>query len=315
MNARVSVSRTEGGQAVSGRARPRVEALARGLRILSLFSEDEPLFRLQQIADQTSIPLPTVFRLVSTLESEGYVERLPDQRVRPAPAVLTLGFAALRSLDLVQVCSPALHTLAQATGQTVNLAVLRGDNVLYLVRVRNTDLVTASVQVGSQLPAVFTSMGKVLLAELTDAELRRRLGPKPFARRSGPNAVTTLGQLRGQLATVRREGFALQDEEVAAGLRSVAGPVRDATGAVVGAINIAVQAAFWPVEAVLAELAGPLLETCSQVSRALGAPRPGRGGGATSAGDGTALPPATTGEGPDDPADVPGGAPATDRGS
>ena len=105
----------------------------------------------------------------------------------------------------------------------MNLAVLSGDRVLYLVRLRNSDLVTANIQVGSTLPAVHTSIGKLLLAYLDEADLAARITDASFSANSGPNAKLSLAELREELRAIRDQGWAMQDEELAYGLRSVAG--------------------------------------------------------------------------------------------
>src|SRR5580704_409745 len=151
----------------------RVEALAKGLRILSLFDEQRPTWRVSA--------LPTVYRVVMTLASEGYLDHLPNGDYRPGVRTLTLGTAALRSLDLVAIATPRLTELGERTGETVNLAVLSGDRVLYLIRLRNSDLVTANIQVGSTLPAVHTSIGKLLLAYLDEADLAARITDASFS--------------------------------------------------------------------------------------------------------------------------------------
>lgn len=120
----------------------RVEALAKGLRILSLFTEQRPTWRIADIVTATGIPMPTVYRVVMTLAQEGYLEHLPNGDYRPGVRVLTLGSASLRSLNLVELATPRLRELAASTGETVNLSVLNSDRVLYLVRIRNSDLVT-----------------------------------------------------------------------------------------------------------------------------------------------------------------------------
>src|SRR6201981_1226571 len=203
----------------------RVEALAKGLRILSLFSERRPSWRVSDLATAAGLPMPTVYRVVMTLASEGYLDHLPNGDYRPGGRTLTLCTAAVRSLDLVAIATPKLTELGERTGETVNLAVLSGDRVLYLIRLRNSDLVTANIQVGSTLPAVHTSIGKLLLAHLDEADLRARLSQQSFARNHGPNAKLSLSELRGELATIRDQGWAMQDEELAYGLRSVAAPI------------------------------------------------------------------------------------------
>jgi IclR family pca regulon transcriptional regulator len=244
----------------------RVEALAKGLRILSLFDEQRPSWRVTDLAAAAGLPMPTVYRVVMTLTSEGYLDHLPNGDYRPGVKTLTLGTAALRSLDLVGIATPKLQRLGDTTGETVNLAVLTGDRVLYLVRLRNSDLVTANIQVGSTLPAVTTSIGKLLLANLDDADLRERITPESFAAQHGPNAKVSLDELREELASIREQGWAMQDEELAYGLRSVAGPITGADGSVVAGVNLAVQARDWSTQRIVRELRPAVLATCAEIS-------------------------------------------------
>ena len=245
----------------------RIEALSKGLRVLGLFSEQRRELRLTDVVAATGIPMPGVYRIAMTLLSEGYLEQLPDGHYRPGQAVLTLGFSALAGLDLVDLATPELRRLAAATGETVNLASLTGDSVLYLVRLRKADLVTANLQVGSTLPAVHSSLGKVLLAERGD--LDTRLTAASF-RSGGPRAVAGLPDLLRQLQLVRERGWALQDEEVAYGLRSVAAPVRDDSGGVVAAVNVAVQAREWSAARLLRELCPAVVAGAATISALLG---------------------------------------------
>jgi len=250
-----------------------VEALAKGLRILALFSERRSSLRLTEIVALTGLPMPTAFRLVATLEGEGYLERLPDGAVRPSAAVLTLGFAALRGLDLVQTSSVILNELFTATRQTVNLGVLSLDRVVYIARLQSdTVLVTANVTVGTTLPAIVTSMGKVLLAFMPQAELTKHISATSFGGPWGPNALRTLPALEKELARIRSAGFAVQDEELASGLRSIAAPVRQNDGRVVAAVNVAVPAREFTVNDLRKRVRDPLLAACAQISRRLGAP-------------------------------------------
>jgi IclR family pca regulon transcriptional regulator len=250
-----------------------VEALAKGLRILALFSERRSSMRLTEIVALTGLPMPTAFRLVATLEGEGYLERLPDGAVRPSAAVLTLGFAALRGLDLVQTSSVILNDLFETTKQTVNLGILSLDRVLYIARLQSeTVLVTANVTVGSTLPAIVTSMGKVLLAFIPEAELEERITATSFGGAWGPNAVRSMRALAKELAQVRSLGFAVQDEELASGLRSIAAPVRQNDGRVIAAVNVAVPAREFSVNELRQRVRDPLLAACAQISRRLGAP-------------------------------------------
>ena len=248
----------------------RIEALAKGLRILSLFTEQRPVWRISDIAIAAAIPVPTVFRIVMTLVEEDYLDHLPNGDYRPGVRVLALGTAALRSSDLVEMATPLLHTLAAASGETVNLATLTGDRVLYLVRLRNSDLVTANIQVGSTLPAVHTSIGKLLLAHLDHAELGRRITSSSFSTPHGPNAKVSLDELKMELDEIRVRGWATQDEELAYGLRSVAAPVRDDQGHVIAGANVAVASREWSTQRIVRELRHRIVETCLQISALLG---------------------------------------------
>jgi IclR family pca regulon transcriptional regulator len=252
----------------------RVEALAKGLRILSLFNEQRPSWRVTDLAAAAGLPMPTVYRVVMTLTAEGYLDHLPNGDYRPGIRTLTLGTAALRSLDLVEIATPRLQRLAERTGETVNLAVLTGDRVLYLVRLRNSDLVTANIQVGSMLPAVTTSIGKLLLAYLDAGDLNDRITPESFAAQHGPNAKVSLDELRGELASIRSQGWAMQDEELAYGLRSVAAPIVEPSGRVVAGANLALQARDWSTQRIVRELKSLILETCAEISALL----PDKGG-------------------------------------
>ena len=244
----------------------RVEALAKGLRILSFFDEQRPSWRVTDLAAAAGLPMPTVYRVVMTLTAEGYLDHLPNGDYRPGVKTLTLGTAALRSLDLVEIATPRLQRLGEATGETVNLAVLTADRVLYLVRLRNSDLVTANIQVGSTLPAVTTSIGKLLLAHLEESDLAERITTESFTAQHGPNAKVSLDELRDELVTIREQGWSMQDEELAYGLRSIAGPIVGPDGRVVAGVNLAVQARDWSTQRIVRELKPVVLATCSQIS-------------------------------------------------
>ena len=249
----------------------RIESLSKGLLVLKLFDETTVSLKLREICDRTGIPMPTAFRVVSTLEQDGFLERTPDGGVQPGVAVLALGSAALRGSSIVQLSERPLRHLAEVTGETVNLGVLLDDQVLYLVRMRNADLVTANVQVGSTLPAVYTSMGKLLLAYLPPEELEKRISDHSFSG-GGPNAVKTRAELDERLATIREQGYSIQDQELAQGLRSVSVPVFAGSATVpAAAINIAVSSQRHDVESLRGAILDHLRATALDIGVRLGA--------------------------------------------
>ncbi|WP_160147066.1 IclR family transcriptional regulator [Thermomonospora echinospora] len=257
------------GTADGDRSRYHIAALAKGLQVLSLFDGTTLSLRTSDIAARTGIPMPTTFRIVSTLEELGYLERTHDGALQPGVKVLTLGSAAMRGSGLVQLSDRPLRLLAEATGETVNLGVLVEDRVLYLARLRNADLVTANVHVGSTLPAPYTSMGKLLLAYLPPDEFDRRITAASFTPGAGPNAVSSVPELRDRLEQIRRDGYAIQDQELAQGLRSVSVPVFGADDLPVAAVNVAVSTARHPESALHGTILERLRGTAADISAKL----------------------------------------------
>src|ERR1700712_990647 len=198
-----------------------IGSLAKGLKVLRLFGENVHHLRMNEIAAATGLSMPTGFRIVATREQEGYRERTAHGDIQPATMLLDLGFASLSGATIVQASEKPLHDLAEATGHRVHLGVLSGNRVLYLLRIGNEAMPVGDVIVGTTMPAVYTSMGKVLLAELTPQEIDEQLGREPFPPGGGPKAITTRAQLDAQLAAVRATGYGIQDEELAQGLVSV----------------------------------------------------------------------------------------------
>lgn len=249
----------------------RVEALAKGLRLLSYFTAERPALRVKDLVSLSGIPMPTVFRLVATLEEEGYLERTADGMVRPGTGVLALGFAAMQGLDLVQMSEPVLRDLAAATGETVNLGVLYGDQVLFVARIPRRDaLLAANIRVGSTVPAVFSSIGKTILAYLSETELSQRVTPDSFRGRWGPRAVRTLDALKVQLEEARRDGYLVQRDEAIPGLSSIAAPIRQSGDVVSAAINVAVPSAEYTDTQLIDRFLGPLLTASRDISRRMG---------------------------------------------
>jgi IclR family transcriptional regulator, pca regulon regulatory protein len=266
-------------QAAAGSDRParsyRVEALAKGLRLLSYFTAERPALHVKDLVELSGIPMPTVFRLVATLTEEGYLERTVDGMVRPGTGVLVLGFAAMQGLDLVQMSEPVLRDLAAETGETVNLGVLYGDQVLFVARIPRRDtLVAANLRVGSTVPAVFSSIGKTILAFLSADELAQRVTADSFRGTWGPQAVTTVDALSAQLELARQDGYLVQRDEAIPGLSSIAAPIRQAGDTVSAAVNVAVPSAEYANEQLIDRLLEPLLGASREISRRMGGTAP-----------------------------------------
>ncbi len=241
-----------------------VEALARGLDVLTCFDRDSPTMTLSEVAAAAGLARPTARRLLLTLEELGYV-RATSGAFALTPKVLTLGMAYVGALGLWDIARPHLEALVARTGESSSMAQLDGSDIVYVARVSVPKIITLRVEVGTRFPAVQTSQGKVLLAALSPDELTAtlaetsRAGLPPFIGRSPE-------RLRDELTEVRARGWALADEELAPGVRSVAVPVRDGTGAVRAAMNVTVHAAETSTDRLLSEHLPLLQRTAGDVS-------------------------------------------------
>jgi IclR family pca regulon transcriptional regulator len=252
------------------RPRYHVEALARGLAVLTLFTPEEPWLSQTEIARRTGLSPATTVRFVTTLKKLGYLEQSPETRkYRPALAVLNLGYAALASLDVRELAAPILQRLSASTQETASMAVLAGTEIVWIERADTKDLVTTRVQVGSRLPAYATSMGKVLLAFLPE-EQRDRLIAQMELVPLGPKTITSAGRLREELERIRAAGYAVQDEELAAGSRNVAAPVFDRASEAIAAINISAPPTRVPLRDAHGRLRRAVMEAAGEVSALLG---------------------------------------------
>lgn len=240
-----------------------VEALARGLDVLTCFDALRPTMSLSEVALAAGLARPTARRLLLTLAELGYV-RVGDHGYALTPKVLDLGIAYTSSLGLWDLARPHLETLVARTGESSSMAQLDGSDIVYVARVSVPKIIALRVDIGTRFPAERTSQGKVLLAALTESEVRETLA---HASRSGlpPQQVDTEA-LAAELIRVRAQGWALADEQLAPGVRSVAAPVRDAAGVVRAAMNVTVHAAETSTQTLLHDHLPLLLQTAGRVS-------------------------------------------------
>ena len=254
-----------------GKNRYHVEALSRGLQILGVFSEESPSLSLTEIASSVGLDKSTAFRFAHTLEVLGYLERDAEtKQYRPGLQVLRLGFAALNSLGIAQIAQPYLKALSAETDETTNMTVRDGSEIIYVARNRTHQIMGANLHVGSRLPVHCTCMGKAQLIDLSRQELVDLLGEGPYPK-MGPNTITTLVALVSELDDVRRQGYAINDQELAAGLRAVAAPVRRHDGEIVAAINVSAPTARASRQEIEHLLAPKVTKAAREISLALGA--------------------------------------------
>lgn len=244
-----------------------VQSLARGLSVLTTFSAEHPSLTLADAARLTGLSRPTARRVLLTLASLGYV-RHDGRSFRPTARVLDIGYAYLAASDLPSLVEAELEALAHRLEESCSVSVLEGADVMYVARVPSSRIMTISLGIGSRLPAYCTSMGRVLLAGLPPDDARALLEATDRTALTD-RTVTDLDALCAELDQVRAQGFALVDQELEQGVRSVSAPLRDRRGQVIAAMNVGTHASRVPDDVLRQELLPELLAAAGRVSAAL----------------------------------------------
>ena len=241
-----------------------IEALARGLDVIRAFRPHQPVMSLAAVAGSAGLARPTARRILLTLEQLGYV-RATAGGFELTPRVLELGMTYVLSRNLWEVARPHMEQLVRRTHESSSIAQLDGSDIVYVARVAVPKIIALAVTIGTRFPAMQTSLGKVLLAALPPDEAEQVLAESSrsgIAARWQPTAAERAAELR----EVRARGWSLTDEQLAAGIRSVAAPLRDGDGRVIAALNVTVHAAETPVEILTGEYLPLLLATAGAIS-------------------------------------------------
>jgi IclR family pca regulon transcriptional regulator len=241
-----------------------VEAIARGFDVITAFVPHQPAMTLSEVAAAAGLARPTARRILLTLQQLGYVRSVAGSFTL-APRVLELGMAYVQSLGLWDVARPHLERLVARTGESSSIGQLDGSDVVYVARVAVPKIIALRVEIGTRFPAPPTSLGKVLLAGLPAGELDAALAEPS---RAGVTArwQPDRAELDAALRDVRAKGWALTDEQLASGIRSVAAPLRDGAGRVIAAMNVTVHAAETPVDKLTGDYLPLLLQAAGEVS-------------------------------------------------
>jgi IclR family pca regulon transcriptional regulator len=250
------------------------QSLERGLAILSAFRSGRPLLGVSELGRDMGLSRSTTHRYVATLAALGYLQQDGStKKYRLGPRVLDLGFSAINSMELREVAAPHLRELSDDTGYTVNMAILDGLDIVYVERCRSSRRgqreIDLNLHVGARLPAYCTSLGKILLAFLPAGERVARLEEIDFVRR-GPNTLTSKTALIAELKRARDDGFAINNEELAYGLRSIAAPILSHDGEAAAAINLAVHSSMVSMKDLVARLSPTLRRAAEEISAHLG---------------------------------------------
>jgi IclR family pca regulon transcriptional regulator len=249
----------------SGRA-DTLQSLERGLSVLQVFSKENARLTLSDVGRLAGLTRATARRILLTLEHLGYV-RSDGRLFFLTPRVLSLGFGYLSSLNLWEIAQPYMEQLVEQTDESCSAATLDLPDIVYVARVPTHRIMNIALGVGSRLPAHATSMGRVLLADLPDEELDAFLATGPFAAAT-ERTLTDPGELRAVVRRVRKQGWAMVDQELEMGLRSIAAPIRGSDGRIIAALNLAAAVPRVGVDELRSQLLPLLLETTAQITLA-----------------------------------------------
>ncbi|MBT2304155.1 IclR family transcriptional regulator [Variovorax paradoxus] len=226
--------------AEDGADRYNVPALERGLRMLCEFSRESRTLSAPELARRFDLPRSTVFRLLTTLENMGFLERAEGGRdYRLGLAVLRLGFEYLASLELTQLGTPLLNRLCEELRTPCNLVVRDGRSIVYVAKVAPPTPFASSVTVGTRLPAHATVLGRVLLEDLTLPQLRA-LYPEERLETFSPSTPKTVNELFDMVQSDRQRGYVLSEGFFESNISTIAAPVRDHSAHIVAALGVTI---------------------------------------------------------------------------
>ena len=242
-------------------------SLARGLSVIRAFGEGRPRLSVAEVARATGISRAAARRCLYTLSLLGYA-RSSDSAFELTPGVLALGQAYLGSAAVARVAQPLLERVSGELRESCSMAVLDGEDIVYVARAASRRILSVDLSVGSRLPAVCTSMGRVLLA-FADEDTRSRLLARAKLVRHTAHTLMNKDELRAELDRVRQQGYAIVDQELEIGLRSIAVPVqRDVT--TVAAVNVGVHVSRADRQQLQREVLPVLRKAAEDIGAALG---------------------------------------------
>jgi IclR family transcriptional regulator, pca regulon regulatory protein len=241
-----------------------IQSLERGLGVINSFSTEYPAQTLSEVATRTGLTRATSRRILLTLSELGYVNQ-NGRAFSLTPKVLDLGYSFLSSFRVVDLAQAPMERLVDAVRESSSMSVLDGVEIVYVARVPTTRIMTIALALGSRLPAYPTSMGRVMLAGLGDDELDAYIQTASFERLT-PHTVTDPTEFRATIERVREDGFAIVDQELEEGVRSIAAPIRNARNRVIAALNVSCHAARVDVKRMRTEFRPRLIETAAEIT-------------------------------------------------
>lgn len=217
-----------------------IRSLAKGLAVIETFTADRPRQSITEAAEAAGLDRATTRRCLLTLAESGYAD-YDGKYFTLTPRVLRLGSACLATMPLPSIVQPMLDKLSERIRESSSVSILDGGEIVYIARAAHKKVISISLMPGSRLPAYCSSMGRVLLAALPEDEARAIIGTAPLPARTA-QTLTCPQAIMAELSVIRAQGFALIDQEIEEGLRSLAVPITNAFGKTVAALNVGLSA-------------------------------------------------------------------------
>jgi IclR family transcriptional regulator, KDG regulon repressor len=253
--------------------RYRIQVIDRAAQILDCFGFDHQELSVSEIGAKTALHRSTAHRILMALEYNDLIQQNPATgKYRLGIKLFRLGHQAVSHLDLREICRPFLTRIMNETKETVHLAVLDDNQVLYLDKVEGPHALRMPSRVGRHIPTYCTSLGKAMLSCLDEQEVKRILGKQAFTTYTA-NTIKNVEQLLADARAVRKRGYAVDNEEIEIGLRCVGAPIKDYTGAMVGAISVAAPSARLSSQKI-ATVGRLVVTTAEEISEKLGYEKP-----------------------------------------
>jgi IclR family pca regulon transcriptional regulator len=246
-----------------------VRALAKGLAVIESFDARAPAMTLSDVAKRTGLSRGTARRLLHTLVELGYAG-FDGKLFTLRPRVLSLGFAYLHSQNLWQLAQPYMVELVEKVHESCSIAVLDGTDIVYVARVPTAArIMSINLGIGTRLPAFLTSMGRVLLVGVPSQEIEQLFRQVSPVHKYTGKTITEWPEMLREIELIRRQGWALVDQELEMGLRSVAAPIVDCNGRPIAALNIGTHASRWPIQKLTQEVVPLIKQTAASISALL----------------------------------------------
>ena len=245
-----------------------IKSLAKGLSVLQAFGEAGRPLTLSEVAKALGANGTTATRLCYTLTELGFIQKDGQRRYHLTPRILTLGHSYISGLAWQEAARFYLESLFKEVQETVNLSILEGSEIMYLLRIRKRKYLPFDIQVGTKLPVYCTAMGKILMGMGPPEKIKpilKALEFKPLTART----ITSLDKFKEELNKVRKKGYAINDEELSIGNRAIAAPILDKRSYAVAAINIAVPTTEYSRSQMEKTLARKVGRTAKEISEAL----------------------------------------------